>query len=116
MATKPPTKKVAKARVDLIDALVSQVAPCLVHGSHSQEPKLTIKRSVQITMAPADFELFESIKKAYKMSRPELINRILWLLCRAIRTGRDPWTGEVINWDSGVTRIPRFLRDHLGLD
>jgi len=111
----PKTVKEIKARPDLIDALVGQVAPCIVDAANTEEPKLTVKKRLNITMAPADYKLFEIIRKSYKMKPEEMVNRVLWLLCRAIRTGRDPWTGEVINWNSGIARIPKHLRDELGL-
>ena len=89
-----------KSKLSLIEAAIGPAAPSLVHAV--ARPVAGKRRSrtvcIRVSCAPEDINFLRAVAKTAKTTLGPLTARILTLLCRTIRTGRDPLTGEPIDW------------------
>ena len=89
-----------KSKLSLIEAAVGPCAPSLVHAVSRPVSGNRRTRTVciRVSCTPEDLTFLRTIAKNAHTSLGPLTARILTLLCRTIRTGRDPLTGEPIDW------------------
>ena len=69
----------------------------------------------RLRLLPEDTALCKLIGDAYNVSPSEVIAHAWSLMCRALRTGRDPLTGEPIDWKAAAysDHVPPEMRDFL---
>ena len=93
-----------------IDAAIGNTVPALLHLGNTTEPDLVRRQLVRFQLSSADFKLLDTLRKQHDLSWSKLVTRILWMICRTIRTGRDPHTGFPVNWTSAVDSVPDELK------
>ena len=90
----------ASDKLTILDACIGPAAPSLVHAALT--PVVTKPRrrivNTRIRMTKEDHAFVTALRKAGGMTLGDMMSRILTLLCRTVRTGRDPITGEAIDW------------------
>jgi len=81
-----------------IDATVGEVTGSLVALANTKEPELTRRQQLNVKLSTADFQLLNTLRKHYGHSWASMVSRILWMIARTLRTGRDPYTGKPLDW------------------
>jgi len=80
-----------------IDATVGQITGDLLHLANTHEPELVRRQQLNVKLSTADFKLLDTLRRHYGHSWASMVSRILWMIARTLRTGRDPYTGEPLN-------------------
>ena len=81
-----------------IDATIGAVAGDLLHLANTQEPELVRRQQLNVKLSPADFKLLDTLRRHSGQSWASMVSRILWMIARTLRTGRDPYTGAPLDW------------------
>lgn len=86
---------------DRLDLAVSAVIPDVMHALAPHETTRPLRRlRAELSIPEQDMRIFRALATASKRRRSvaSVISQILVLVARAMRTGRDPITGEPITW------------------
>lgn len=84
----------------IIESAIGPMAPNLVHAVAA--PAVVKPRGKTITLrvrlTKEDHVFLRTIARSRHTQLGNIVARVMTLLCRTIRTGRDPLTGEPIDW------------------
>ena len=81
-----------------IDATIGTVTGDLLHLANTHEPELVRRQQLNVKLSTADFKLLDTMRRHYGQSWASMVSRILWMIARTLRTGRDPYTGQTLDW------------------
>ena len=107
-------------RLTVLETVAAGTAAAFTHTLPLRRRKRRIisksgRLRVQLRLLPEDSAFAQLIAEQYAVSPAEVIAHCWTLTCRALRTGRDPLTGEPIDWKAVAYAddIPLELRDFL---
>jgi hypothetical protein len=80
-----------------IDATIGTITGDLLSLANTQPPALTRRQQLNVKLSTADWKLLDTLRQHYGQSWASMVSRILWMIARTLRTGRDPYTGEKLN-------------------
>ena len=110
-----PTK-----RIPVLETVASGTAAAFTHSQPMKRRSKTRytqtgRLSCKLRLLPEDRALCLLIAKSYDISPSDVIGHAFSLMCRALRTGRDPLTGDCIDWKAATygDDLPVELRDFL---
>ena len=102
----------------VLATVAAGAAAAFIHAPpHKRVNRRHLGQALQcrLRLLPEDRALLHMIATSHNISPSDVVAHAWTLFCRALRTGRDPLTGECIDWKASVYRedIPTDLRDFL---
>jgi len=87
-------------RTYLLEAAIGPAAPSLIHALATPIITKPRRRSTKarLWLTDEDYAFLKALAKSNRTHMGPLISRMATLFCRVCRTGRDPLTGEPIDW------------------